>query len=105
MGVTGNLVQIAVGVNDFWGVNNLNQVFRYDPATGGFNNLVNNVLQVAAGGDGVWLINTSGNIFRFDSGSEAFVQVAGFLTNISVGSGAGVFGVNGAGAVYTFVRP
>jgi hypothetical protein len=64
-----------------------------------------NALQVAAGGDGVWLINTSGNIFRFDSGSESFVQVGGALISIAVGSGAGVFGVNGAGNVFTFVRP
>jgi hypothetical protein len=105
VGVSGILAQIAVGVNDFWGVNSSNQVFRYDPATAGFNVIMNNISQVSAGGDGVWLIDTSSNIWRFDSGSESFVQVGGVLKSISVGSGAGVFGVNASGDVFTFVRP
>ncbi|MGA7685582.1 MAG: tectonin domain-containing protein [Terriglobales bacterium] len=105
VGVSGNLAQIAVGVNDFWGVNSLNQVFRYDPATSGFNVIMNNVSQVSAGGDGVWLIDTSSNIWRFDSGSESFVEVGGVLKSIAVGSGTGVFGVNAAGQVFTFLRP
>ena len=88
-----------------WGVNGSNNVFRYDPKTGAMNSVGANIGQVSAGGDGVWLVDTSGHIWHFDSSSESFVQVPGGLKSISTGSGAGVFGVNGADAVFTFVRP
>ncbi len=87
------------------GVNGSHNVFRYDPATGVVNSEGANTAQIAAGGDGVWLVDTSTHIWRFDSSSESFVQVTGNLTNISAGSGAGVFGVNSGGSVFTFVRP
>jgi len=104
--VPGGMIQVAVGVNDVWAIQeNDPAVFRYDPATGNFNGVQPNISQVAAGGDGVWLIDKSDGIWRFDSSSEAFVEVGGTLKNIAVGSGAGVFGVNAAGEVFTFVRP
>jgi hypothetical protein len=103
--VSGTLTQISVGVNDAWGVNGSNSVFRYDPTSGFFNSQGVTTAQVSAGGDGVWLIDTATHIWRFDSGSESFVEVAGNLNNISVGSGAGVFGVNASGDVFAFVRP
>jgi hypothetical protein len=70
-----------------------------------FNLVAAPVGEVAAGGDGVWAINTSNEIFRFDPSREEFVQVTGSLKNIAAGSGAGVFGVNSADQVFTFVRP
>jgi hypothetical protein len=92
-------------VNDVWGVNASHNVFRYDPKTGAMNSVGGNTVQVSAGGDGVWIIDTSSHIWHFDSSSESFVEVAGNLKSISAGSGAGVFGVNSADAVFTFVRP
>ena len=103
--VSGTLTQISVGVNDVWGVNGSNGVFRYNPTSGSFNSEGGNTIQVAAAGDGVWLIDTSNKIWRFDSISESFVNVPGVLKSIAVGSGAGVFGINSAGQVFTFVRP
>ena len=62
--------------------------------------------QIAAGGDGVWGINSSQSIFRLDPASGNFVNVPGFLTQIAVGSGAGVWGVSpNSGEVFTLVRP
>lgn len=103
--VSGTLTQISVGANDAWGVNGSHNDFRYDPNSGLFNSEGANAARVSASGDGVWMIDTSTHIWRYDSGSESFVQVAGNLTDISVGSGAGVFGVNAAGQVFTFTRP
>jgi hypothetical protein len=103
--VSGTLGTISVGVNDVWGINGSSQVFRYDSKTGLFNLVAAPVGEVAAGGDGVWAINTSNEIFRFDPSREEFVQVTGSLKNIAAGSGAGVFGVNSADQVFTFVRP
>jgi hypothetical protein len=106
------LTEIAVGVNDVWGTNSSNQIFRYDPNTGAFVEIPGALAQIAAGGDGVWGVNSSNEIFRFDSSSAgrgtaevSFVQVPGTLTSIAVGSGAGVWGVNSSGEVFTFVRP
>ena len=99
------LIQIAVGVNDVWGINSSSEVFRYDPRTGGFNQVGSDSDQVAAGGDGVWLIAGANEIWRFDSSPETFVEITGSLKSVAVGSGAGVFGVNNSDQVFTFVRP
>jgi len=92
--VSGALTQIAVGVNDVWGVNISNNVFRYNPSANTFNSVGGNTSQVAAGGDGVWLVDTSSHIFRFRSERGTVCRGSGILKSITVGSGAGVFGVN-----------
>ena len=103
--------QITVGVNDVWGVGlavDGSPVLRYDPNNGDLfsvTGLKNPLSQIAAGGDGVWAIDSSSNIFRYDPSSNSFVQIIGSLSNISVGSGAGVFGVNAIDEVFMFVRP
>ena len=103
--VYGTLTQITVGVNDMWGINSSGSAFRFDPGTGQWIWLGSFANQVAAGGDGVWLINAANNVYRFDSSADTFVQVSGSLISVAVGSGAGMFGVNSAGEVFTFVRP
>ncbi len=103
--VSGTLTQISVGVNEVWGVNSANDVFQYDPATRKFNKVDGDTVQVLAGGDGVWMNNTINGIVRYDSTSGEFGNNTSFLTSIAVGSGAGVFGIDSAGHVYTFVRP
>jgi len=104
--VPGSLTQIAVGVNDVWGIiDSSNAIFRYDARTDNFNFVVAGAAQVAAGGDGVWAISVDDGINRFDSSPEIFVEVTGSLRSISVGSGAGVWGINSSNQVFTFVRP
>lgn len=103
--VSGTLTQISVGVNGVWGVNRLNDVYQYDPATHKFNRVDGDTVQVLAGGDGVWMINTVDGIVRYDSSSGSFGNDTSGLKSIAVGSGAGVFGINSAGQVFTFVRP
>jgi hypothetical protein len=102
--VPGVLDQIAVGVNDVWGRNSSGEIYRYDPNNGSWNPKGFGA-EVAAGGDGVWAIADNDSIFRFDSSADAFVQVPGALDSVTVGSGAGVFGLNISGEVFTFVRP
>ena len=103
--LSGTLTQIAVGVNDVWGINIDQEVFRFDPNTNNWVLAGANVEQVAAGGDGAWLIAGSDDVYRFDSGSESFLELTGNLKSIAVGSGAGIFGVNSANQVFTWVRP
>jgi hypothetical protein len=69
------LSQIAVGVNDVWGINSSNQIFRYDPNPAEFVQVAGQLVHIAAGGDGGWGINQLDQIFRFDSSSESWVQV------------------------------
>jgi hypothetical protein len=109
-GVGNSLKQFAVGVNDMWAINSSNQIVQWDWNTS--NGFVANVeiqgtlAQIAAGGDGVWGVAANSNeIFRLDESSDTFVQVPGALTSIAVGSGAGVWGVDSSGDVFTFVRP
>lgn len=115
--VPGKLIQIAVGVNAVWGIDLNGNAFRYDPNTGTFNNVVGaggiggiggvsgDAFVVSAGGDGAWISGINGNVFRFDSSNQSFDQLSGNFRNIAAGSGAGVFGVNFVGKVFTFVRP
>ncbi len=103
--ISGTLTQISVGVNEVWGVNSLNDVFQFDPATRKFNDVDGDTVQVLAGGDGVWMINAVDGVVRYDSSSGLFGNNTSFLKSIAVGSGAGVFGIDSAGHVYTFVRP
>ena len=102
--VPGSLTGIAVGVDNVWGVYGLS-LFRYDPITNQFNVLGGGYSQIAAGGDGLWGLAPDSSIYRFDPGTESWIQVPGLLAYITVGSGAGVWGVSSNNQVYTFVRP
>jgi len=98
----------AADVNDVWALNGSGEIIAAGASGGNFGaSLIPGTLaQISAGGDGVWGINSSQLIFRFDPGSGTFVNVSGFLTQIAVGSGAGVWGVApNSGDVFTFVRP
>jgi hypothetical protein len=103
--VSGVLTQISVGVNEVWGVNSANEAFQYDPSTQKFNSVDGGTTRILAGGDGVWMIDTFDGVVRYDSTSGLFGNDTSFLVSVAVGSGAGVFGLDSAGHVYTFVRP
>jgi hypothetical protein len=106
--IAGSLQQIAVGSNAVWGLDKNGYAYYYENA-GGFVQMpgTQTYTQIAAGGDGVWGINptyTSGNILRFDISVLTSPAVPGLLTQISSGTGAGVWGVNSAGQVFSFIR-
>jgi hypothetical protein len=103
--VPGDLIQIAVGVNDVWGVDGSNRLFRYDFGSGAFKILYGDVIQVAAGGDGVWLLDTTDDPYTINSATGSNLPLSGSLKSVSVGSGAGVFGINNSDEVFAFVRP
>ena len=100
-----DMTQISVGVNDVWGINGGDQIFRRDPNTDSFVQIGGALAQIAVGGDGVWGINSGDEIFHFDSTSGSWVQIIGSLKSIAVGSGAGVWGINSENQVFGFVRP
>jgi len=98
----------AADVNDVWALNGSGQIIAAGASGGHFGagSIPGTLAQISAGGDGVWGINSSQLIFRFDPASGNFVNVPGFLAQIAVGSGAGVWGVApNSGEVFTFVRP
>ncbi|MGO4880999.1 MAG: tectonin domain-containing protein [Bryobacteraceae bacterium] len=108
--IPGSLQQIAVGVNDVWGLDASGKAYRYEGA--GFV-LIDGAafIQIATGENGVWGITTSiwnpstTIIVRLDPNVETAVVVPGILTQIAVGDGAGVWGINGSDNVFSFVRP
>jgi len=125
-GFDGTLQQITVGVNDVWGLDGNGTVYRYYPNTATFVLIQSgssvNVTQIAAGGDGVWAIQPSSltntcTVYRFQSyglgtltpGGGSFqpycLSSSPDPTQISVGSGAGIWVVNESGQVNTWVRP
>jgi hypothetical protein len=126
-GYYGTLQQIAVGVNDVFGLDGNGTAYRYDPLYGQFYPLyasATTYTQIAAGGNGGWALYaygvglsginpTYGMVARWDPQVQAFeneggcvVQCGGNnLAQIAVGSGGGVWGVTASGQVFAFVRP
>ncbi|MFZ1918507.1 MAG: tectonin domain-containing protein [Terriglobales bacterium] len=128
-GFDGTLQQITVGVNDVWGLDGNGTVYRYDPNNATFVLIQPgsqvDVAQIAASGDGVWAITASSassglcNVSRFQSyglgtptagggGFQSFclsTSSSEDATQIAVGSGAGIWVVNQAGQINTWVRP
>jgi hypothetical protein len=122
-------MQIAVGVNDVWAFSTSSTppcngtVYRLDPdgygpdntQVGQFASLetqqVAGVTQMAAGGDGVWtILGGSNNVCRFDFrmfGFQCitFVENGPAMTQLAVGSGAGVWLLDSSNQVFTWERP
>jgi hypothetical protein len=103
----GYFSQIAVGVDDVWIRSAAFYVYHYQPSLGFVPlpaNQPQTYDQIATGGDGAWGLTTSGQPVRFDPNAQIAIEVPGNFSQISVGSGAGVWAVNAAGQVFTFVR-
>jgi hypothetical protein len=106
----GALAQIAVGVNDVWGLDIVGNVYRYEGSSFvqiNANTNYTQMSQIAAGGNGVWGSNAlTHSVVRYDPNVEVDVLLQGtILTQIASGYGAGVWGVNSAGQIFSFVRP
>ena len=101
------LTQVTVGPNDVWGVTTASQATKCDTidclSSGG------TFTQIQAGGDGIWAIDPTQQIFRVETVHphfvQNFVQMPAALVSISVGSGGGVWGLNGAGQPFGFTTP
>lgn len=100
----GLLTQLTVGPNGFWGLFDT-QIYEFYDNIQDFSQLPGILTQIQAGGNGVWGLTSSGQIFRLEPSSSTFVQVPGTLARISVGSGAGVWGINGGKEAYQFSTP
>jgi hypothetical protein len=100
----GVLTQVAVGPNGFWGLYNT-QIYEFYDDIQNFAQLPGILTEIHAGGNGVWGLNAAGSIFRLDSSPVTFVQIPGTLARLSVGSGAGVWGINGGKEAYGFSTP
>jgi hypothetical protein len=100
----GLLTQITVGPNGFWGLFDT-QIYQFYDNIQNFSQLPGILTQIQAGGNGVWGLNSSGSIFRLEPSTSSFVQIPGTLARLSVGSGAGVWGINGGKEPYVFSTP
>lgn len=100
----GSLTQIAVGPNGFWGLFS-NTIYAFYDNVQNFAPLSGTFAQIQAGGNGVWALTPSGFIYRLEPSSSLFVQIPGVLTSLSVGSGAGVWGINSVHQVFAFSAP
>ena len=107
----GEVEQLTVGPNGVWAsVNggNMVEVDWYRDFQGLHHvvaSLYGQSIQLKAGGDGVWGIGPVQQVYRLDSDLAAFFQIPGALVSISVGSGGGVWGIDGAGKAYAFSTP
>ena len=97
---------LAVGPGDVvWGIDTSNgDLDQFQPFANAFGFVKCCFTQIQAGGDGVWALSGT-NIYRLEPYSIGLVQVPGALTSISVGSGGGVWGINGSNQVFAFSTP
>lgn len=106
--IAGTLQQIAVGVNDVWGLDKSGFAYHYQPSSG-FVQLPGSqkFTQITAGGDGAWGINPTiafGLTVRFDPNVQNAIAIPGDFSQISSGSGAGVWAVGANGQIFSFIR-
>jgi Tectonin domain len=103
----GGLTQITVGQNDIWGLTPDSQTVVCDFIDCVVYPGIPAMTQIQAGGDGIWAIGSAQQILRFEPAAfpHPFVQIPGALVSISVGSGCGVWGLNGAGQPLAFTTP
>jgi hypothetical protein len=101
--VAGSLSQIAVGsAGAAYGINLAGQLFWYNPGSGGFQYIPGTagLTHVSVGVDGdVWGIANQ-MAYHYDVMRNRMDPTPGSLTQITVGSGASVYGLNYAGQIY-----
>ena len=100
-----HFTQITVGPNSVWVIFSPSDAFWFDGVAKTFYKLFADATQLQAGGNGVWAIGSNQNIYRLDESGARFIQLPGALVSISVGSGGGVWGLDGSGKAYGFTAP
>jgi hypothetical protein len=97
---------LTVGPTGVWAIDpSIFSVYQYDDFLGFIRIACCSTFQVIqAGGDGVWALSGN-NVYRLVHVASSFVQVPGSLVSISVGSGGGVWGINGSNQVFAFSTP
>jgi len=79
-------------------------LYKFDDFSG-FANFGCCVNSVEAGGNGVWILDGT-DAYRYEPSTLHFVQVFGAsLVSLSVGTGGGVWGLDGSGKIYAFTTP
>ncbi len=94
---------LAVGPNGTWAVDTFNSI-AYEFENGFPDKIGCCYTQIQAGGNGVWALNGN-KIYRLEPSTFSFVQFPGSFVSISVGTGGGVWGLDGAGHAYGFTTP
>jgi virginiamycin B lyase len=85
--------------NAVWGVNDQNQVFRFDPASRAFEPVPGSLKHVSVGADGqVWGVDPDDNIHRWNG--TQWQPVPGKLRQLSVRNAQEVWGVNAANDLF-----
>lgn len=97
---------LTVGPNgEVWAIDTgTSGLYRHNLFGGGWGFFGTGATQVQAGGDGVWVL-VGNQILRWQPSDLTFREVPGSLSSLSVGSGGGVWGLDGSGKVYAFSTP
>jgi len=99
----GGLVDISAGLNEVWGVNSANQIWRY--ANGAWQQMPGAAKAVTIGPTGdVWHLGMSAvpggsNIYHWNRATNSWESVDGGLTQISAGPD-GLWGVNSGNMIF-----
>ncbi len=101
--IPGRLVAITSdGSGNTWGVNNLDEIYKYNSNTAQFERRPGLLRQIFAGGGSVWGVNHLNSVYRYSSASQSFEPIPGKLIHMVVGDNDVAWGLNGAWAIYRF---
>lgn len=104
--LTTSMTQVAVGPDSVWALDTGQVLDSIDPGGPCCGLAGAPFTQIRAGGDGVSGIVSNGAVFRVSYPEFRLMEIGNvLLTSISVGSGAGVWGINSAGQVYAYSAP
>ncbi len=101
--IPGRLVAITSdGSGNTWGVNNLDEIYKYNSNTAQFERRPGLLRQIFAGGGSVWGVNHLNSVYRYSSASQSFEPIPGKLIHMVVGDNDVAWVLNGAWAIYRF---
>lgn len=103
--ILGNLVTITSDSSgNTWGVNRLDEIYKYNATTAQFEQRPGALRQIFAGGGSAWGINAVNSVYRYSSASQSFERIPGKLIQMVVGGNDAAWGLNGGWQIYRFNR-
>ena len=103
--ILGNLVTITSdSLGNTWGVNRLDEIYKYNASTAQFEQRPGALRQIFAGGGSVWGLNAVNSVYRYSSVSQSFERIPGKLIHMVVGGNDAAWGLNGGWQIYRFNR-
>jgi hypothetical protein len=93
--------RLSTGGGEVWGLNDANQVLRFDPVSNALKLMTGTLAHIAVGVDGVWGTDASGNVYEYNPVNPGWERINGSLVYIAAGAN-GLWGINSQHIVFRY---